>query len=382
MPIITPSQDGSMNLLSQFLTSKMLNDSNRTMNLPETTQLNYSRSSVEPSHTFNARESIIPRLPDTPQPKHQDIVNEIKPSIPPPPPPPPPLKKNWPPIDSNFSHLSGQDAINAELKYLASDEGKAEKARKKAEAAAKRESKKLEKEAGPQQSTTDFLNMSFPTPKKDIVQMLTPQKEPMSSSIIPYKENTSLLDFVMGGTPQKPKTAQEIKHEKNINRLKEIKKSTKTKHIFEYNDLKTEMTGQPNPNQNIGSSMINRAIKGKMARKELENKKEEKKVDAAAKKIQANYKGTKTRQLLNNNIDFQDKINAKIKKYSNDASEYNTRGKYDTSINEDLRDMLKMNRTGLQNFKKTLGAKSVKLGRPKGAKPRPNPFIGLNQTEI
>ncbi len=37
-----------------------------------------------------------------------------------------------------------------------------------------------------------------------------------------------------------------------------------------------------------------------------------KKVDAA-KKIQANYKGTKTRQLLNNNIDFQDKINAKIK---------------------------------------------------------------------
>jgi hypothetical protein len=284
MPIITPSQDGSMNLLSQFLTSKMLNDSNRTMNLPETTQLNYSRSSVEPSHTFNARESIIPRLPDTPQPKHQDIVNEIKPSIPPPP-PPPPLKKNGPPIDSNFSHLSGQDAINAELKYLASDEGKAEKARKKAEAAAKRESKKLEKEAGPQQSTTDFLNMSFPTPKKDIVQMLTPQKEPMSSSIIPYKENTSLLDFVMGGTPQKQKTAQEIKHEKNVNRLKEIKKSTKTKHIFEYNDLKTEMTGQPNPNQNIGSSMINRAIKGKMARKELENKKEEKKVDAAAKKF-------------------------------------------------------------------------------------------------
>ena len=43
-----------------------------------------------------------------------------------------------------------------------------------------------------------------------------------------------------------------------------------------------------------------------MARKELENKKQEKKVDAA-KKIQANYKGTKTRQLLNNNIDFQDK---------------------------------------------------------------------------
>jgi hypothetical protein len=184
--------------------------------------------------------------------------------------------------------------------------------------------------------------MDFTPPKKDIVQMLTPQKEPMSSSIIPYKENRSFLDFVMGGTPQRPKTEQEIKHEKDVKRLKDIKKSTKTKHIFEYNDLKTDMTGQPNPNQDIGSSMINRAIKAKLARKELENKKQEKKVDAA-KHIQSIYRGTKTRQALNNNIDFQDKIDSKIKRYSNAASEYNTRGKYDTSINEDLRDILKMN---------------------------------------
>ena len=81
IPIIAPAQDASMTLLSQFLTSKMLNDSNRTINLPETTQLNYSRSSVEPSHTFNSRESIIPKIPDTPHTKQQDIVNEIKPYI-------------------------------------------------------------------------------------------------------------------------------------------------------------------------------------------------------------------------------------------------------------------------------------------------------------
>ncbi len=33
--------------------------------------------------------------------------------------------------------------------------------------------------------------------------MLTPQKEPTSTAITPYKENRSLLDFVLGGTPQK-----------------------------------------------------------------------------------------------------------------------------------------------------------------------------------
>ena len=60
------------------------------------------------------------------------------------------------------------DAVTAELKYLSSDAGKAEKARKKAEASAKKEAKKLEKEAAPQQSTAEFLNMSFTPPKRDI----------------------------------------------------------------------------------------------------------------------------------------------------------------------------------------------------------------------
>jgi hypothetical protein len=99
IPIITPAQDGSISMLSQFLTSKILNDSNRTINLPETTNLNYTKESVEPSRTFNSRESIIPRLPDTPPPKHNEIVNEIQPVVPdtdtqrpsegPPKPPPP-----------------------------------------------------------------------------------------------------------------------------------------------------------------------------------------------------------------------------------------------------------------------------------------------------
>ena len=64
------------------------------------------------------------------------------------------------------------------------------------------------------------------------------------------------------------------------------------------------MTGKPNPNQEIGSSMINRAIKAKIARKELENKKAEKKSEAA-KTIQTIYRGSKTRNTLSNDKDFQ-----------------------------------------------------------------------------
>ena len=42
--------------------------------------------------------------------------------------------------------------------------------------ASKQESKRLKKKASQPQSTTDFLNMTFTPPKRDIVQMLTPHK--------------------------------------------------------------------------------------------------------------------------------------------------------------------------------------------------------------
>jgi hypothetical protein len=88
-----------------------------------------------------------------------------------------------------------------------------------------------------QQSTTDFLKMSFSPPNKDIVQMLTPQKEPTSTAITSYKERQSTLDFLMGETPKK--TPQQLKTEKNVQRLKELKHDlSKPKHLFEYNDLK------------------------------------------------------------------------------------------------------------------------------------------------
>jgi len=260
--ISQPPADNSNNnsLLSSFLSSKMLNE---TMNL--------NRSNIEPTRTeqpsyFNTRESIIPRLPDTP------IKQEVKPPttntgppIPPPPPPPIMANKKEPQKELNLTGLSGREAMLAELKFAQSDEGKAEKARKKAEKVSKKEA---------QQSTAEFLNMSFTPPKRDIVEMMTPSKGPTSTALTPYKENKSFLDFVMGGTPQRPKTEQEMKHEKKVNRLKEIKKDiSKPKQLFEYNDLKTELTGQPNPNNEIASGILSSAIKSRKARKELVDKK-------------------------------------------------------------------------------------------------------------
>ena len=251
--ISQPPADNSNNnsLLSSFITSKMLNE---TMNLNRSNMTNVEPSRIEQPSYFNARESIIPNLPDTP------LKQEVKPPPtvkgPPPPPPPPPKPKG---IDlSNKIGVNVKDAMLAELKYAQTDEGKAEKARKKAEAAAKKEAKQFEKETAPNpdkaatklqkvmrgkitrnkisneigqmetqiagienlvqttkrlkkkapQSTADFLNLTFSPPKRDIVEMMTPKKDAKSTAIIPYRENKSLLDFVMGGTPQRPKTEQ------------------------------------------------------------------------------------------------------------------------------------------------------------------------------
>ncbi len=128
------------------------------------------------------------------------------------------------PKELNLTGLSGKAAMLAELKYAQSDEGKAEKARKKAETAAKKEAQQIEKEVSPQkQSRTDFFNLTFTPPKRDILEMMTPSKEKNSTAWIPYRENKSLLDFIAGGSPSKQKTAQDIKEEKMKARLSELK---------------------------------------------------------------------------------------------------------------------------------------------------------------
>jgi hypothetical protein len=77
-----------------------------------------------------------------------------------------------------------------------------------------------QKKAQPQ-NTAEFLNMTFTPPKRDIVEMMTPSKERTSTAITPYKGTQRRLKILMGGTPQK--TEQQLKTEKKVKRLKELK---------------------------------------------------------------------------------------------------------------------------------------------------------------
>ena len=132
------------------------------------------------------------------------------------------------------------------------------------------------------------------------------------------------------------------------------------------------MTNQPNPNKNIAGSILGAAIKRKTASQIVKNIKEK-----PIKTIQAIYRGNKERNKPANNKDFQNRIDMKIKKYGDKASEYKTRGAYEPEINEELADILKINRTGLKKYKTTLGTQPKKRG-PKTN----NPNDGLKQTEL
>ena len=93
----------------------------------------------------------------------------------------------------------------------------------------------------------------------------------------------------------------------------------------------------------------------------------------AAAKIQAVQRGIKTRNTLNTNPDFQNKIDMQIKKYGDAASEYYTRGKDSQKVNEEFSNIMKTMRKGLQSYKTTLGVQPKKRG-PKPRKPEQNEF--------
>jgi predicted HNH restriction endonuclease len=122
---------------------------------------------------------------------------------------------------------------------------------------------------------------------------------------------------------------------------------------------------------------IQSAIRGKIAR----NKAADVYIDAslkqqqqqAAAKIQAVQRGIKTRNKLNTNSDFQNKIDMQIKKYGDAASEYSTRGKDSRKVNEEFSNIMKTMRKGLQSYKTTLGVQPKKRG-PKPRKPEQNEF--------
>ena len=369
--ITQPPADNSNNnsLLSSFITSKMLNE---TMNLNRSNISNVEPTRTEQPSYFNARESIIPKLPDTPE--KTEIKKELKPTV--------EIKpavvkqKELTPYDSQyqqarttgFSNMSasqkkkyerasqkdkdefeeqirnrfddmynGSTIVSKTLKDVKKKDDIMKKVREQtallkkkkqekefddkiqeglneSEAAYEREISKLEnqvkevqKKIKPkQQSTTDFLNMSFSPPKKDIVEMMTPSKDTSSTAIIPYRENRSLLDFAIGGSPAKIKTAQEIKEDKMKARLTELKKkkNLNTQELFELNDLKSHFTFQPNPNKKIASGIVQRIAKSKLAQNELVDKKidesikQQKQREDAFERIRAASKRKLTKQYV------------------------------------------------------------------------------------
>ena len=56
------------------------------------------------------------------------------------------------------------------------------------------------------------------------------------------------------------------------------------------------------------------------------------------------------RNKLSNDPDFKNKIELKIKKYGDAASEYKTRGADKPNINSEFSDVMKNMRKGLQNY--------------------------------
>jgi hypothetical protein len=58
------SNNNSNSLFSSFITSKMLNE---TMNLNRSNMTKVEASRIEQPYYFDARKSIIPKLPDTPK---------------------------------------------------------------------------------------------------------------------------------------------------------------------------------------------------------------------------------------------------------------------------------------------------------------------------
>ena len=97
----TPQQDNS--LLSSFITSRMLNESNMLSSRTNIPTVEPPTTREQPSY-FNARESIIPKLPDTPitKPpviKPADISPSTKIKTGEPAPPPEPTKTDVKPDD-------------------------------------------------------------------------------------------------------------------------------------------------------------------------------------------------------------------------------------------------------------------------------------------
>jgi hypothetical protein len=427
---------------------------NETMNLNRSNMTNVEPSRIEQPSYFNARESIIPKLPDTPS--QREIIQEVKPptisrrsNIQQDVKPAVVKQEELTPYESQYQQARTTGFSN----FTASKKKKYEKASQKdkdefeeqikdkfddmyqgstivsktlkdtkkkddimkkvreqtallkkkkqdkeyedqiqkglndSAAAYDREISKLEKQVSEvktkikpkQQSTTDFLNMSFTPPKKDIVQMLTPSKERQSTAIIPYRANQSFLDFAIGGSPAK--TEQQLKIDKKVKRLKELKRNiSKPKQLFEYNDLKTEITNQPNPNKEIASGIIQRIAKSKLAQKELVDKKidesikQQKQREDAFERINAASKRKLTKQFVEAKKELKPKDTGLPLVVNQNTKQLILKKNRDRGI--------KAQKTSASKQRTAEQEKNIKFSKFMLEQNGVKPFQGLKQTEI
>ena len=411
----TPQQDNS--LLSSFITSRMLNESNMLSSRTNIPTVEPPTTREQPSY-FNARESIIPKLPDTPitKPpviKPADISPSTKIKTGEPAPPPEPTKTDVKPDDVAPPKEKGPLKFYKKLKSAAgtvadaaaSDIGisiieSAVNEIDKSHVASTLIGSALRGHRG--RKTHAFIK-KYPeivNKRLEDVKRMDPRTEltykpvgkdekPEKPAYLQFLEkkrekdqaklNKALLanpiigqDLANIETPIQKKAARQIQAALR----QKIAKN-------EYSEKKE----QTNAATDIQTAIRQKIAKNKVADKYLEKQKEQQAkttlseavkrkaayqkvkniIEDPAKKIQSTFRGYKTRNALAGDKDFQNKINMKIKQYSDAASDLKTRGPDAKGINKEFSDVVKTMRTGLQKYKTTVGIQAKKRGRPKNA---------------
>jgi len=399
----TPQQDNS--LLSSFITSRMLNESNMLSSRTNIPTVEPPTTREQPSY-FNARESIIPKLPDTPitKPpviKPADISPSTKIKTSEPAPPPEPTKTDVKPDDVAPPKEKGPLKFYKKLKSAAgtvadaaaSDIGisiieSAVNEIDKSHVAATLIGSALRGHRGRKNHAFIKKYPEIVNKRLEDVKRMDPRTEltykpvgkdekpekPAYLQFLEKKRANPIIgqDLANIETPIQKKAARQIQAALR----QKIAKN-------EYSEKKE----QTNAATDIQTAIRQKIAKNKVADKYLEKQKEQQAkttlseavkrkaayqkvkniIEDPAKKIQSTFRGYKTRSALAGDKDFQNKINMKIKQYSDAASDLKTRGPDAKGINKEFSDVVKTMRTGLQKYKTTVGIQAKKRGRPKNA---------------
>jgi hypothetical protein len=362
--ISQPQADNSNNsLLSSFLSSKMLNETmslNRTVEPPRA-----EPTRAEPSF-FTARESMIPKLPETPISRPPKIFIKPSPeieSVAPPLAEPPKIKvkpadvappeKETKPIDvtpskkttPKFYKKLGDNKTDAASQFSSSILEDAMKDINKEDKAATAISSAFRGHKG-------RLNYTYIKKYPELVNKRLEQVKQMDpQNLLQYLPKTGDKGEPLHIQKLKEKLAKEEK--RRINDKGKLEKSLSENTISQ--DLENKTL------KNKAAIKLQNAFRVRKAINTVADKYIDKQ-NKAATKIQGIVRGVKTRNKLNTDEQFQNRIDMKIKKYGDAASEFATRGKDSKKVNEEFSDIVKKMRTGLKDYKTTLGIQPKKRG--------------------